>query len=124
MGTSIIDIYTIGHFLGGLLTRLVIFPNNKWISFIIGNIVHTFVECLEHKYNPYTNKQLETVYNNISDIFFYITGWIVADIYYDKLKVSGIYYIYCLTILLFTLLIEFLREVFPDNKFLNGAFTT
>lgn len=122
MGKLAIDIYSLGHLFGGVLSRLVIFPNNKWIGFTIGLILHVLVEFLEHEYNPITGKVLETKINKIFDVIFYLIGWFIADYFYDKLKLNGVYYYYGLVVLTFGIAIELLREIFPYNKFLDGAF--
>jgi hypothetical protein len=123
MGIYAIDFFTFGHFAGGVLSRLAIYPEKKWLSFIIGIILHTLVELIEHEYNPINGKIIETKINKIFDIIFYLIGWFIADFFYDKLKLKGIYYYYGLFVLIFGIIIEFLREIFPYNKFLSGAFT-
>ena len=60
MGTELIDNWSLGHFLGGVLARLVIFPNKVWLSFILSFIIHLGCELIEHSENPTTGQKLET----------------------------------------------------------------
>ena len=124
MGIYAVDIYSIGHFIGGILSRLVIFPSNKWLSFSVGTAIHILIEIIEKKFNPILNKTLETGINNIFDIIFFLIGWFIADYNYEKYKLKGIYYIYFSIVLYFGILIEVFREIFPYNKFLGGAYVT
>jgi len=122
MGINIIDLYSVGHLMGGVLSRLVIFPNNKFISFIVGLIIHILIEFLEHEYNPISGKIIETKKNKVFDIIFYLIGWTIGEIYYENFKLNGISYYYYLVLLVFGYIMEFSREIFPYNKFFHGAF--
>lgn len=122
MGVNPIDLYSLGHLAGGVLTRLVVFPNIKWLSFTVGFILHALVELIEHEYNPINGKILETKINKVFDILFFLIGWFVTDYFYDKIKLKGIHYYFWLFVFIYFTTVEFLREIFPYNKFLDGAF--
>ncbi len=122
MGTTIIDVWSFGHLIGGVLGRLTIFPNNNVLSFIITFILHVIVEVIEHEINPNTNKIIENKINKFTDIIYYIIGWIIADIYYEDLKLHGIYYYFYLFIFLLGTLLIILREICPYNDFLWGTY--
>ena len=125
MGVNFIDFDTIMHFFGGFLSRLVIFPNKRILSYIISFGIHIFIELIEHKYNLYTGKHLESNINSIFDMLFFTIGFIIADNYYQKgmLKLTGTSYYIGLSILIISILAEILREIFPYSKLVRGAFT-
>ena len=109
MGLSFVDIHTVGHFIGGVISRLVIFPNNIRLSFIISNIGHLIIELLEKNKNS-NGIIVETSINHLGDILFFLLGWIIANYYYIKLP-NNIYYI-LLIVLLIICSKEILREFY------------
>lgn len=126
MGTELIDNWSLGHFLGGVLARLVIFPNNVGISFILSFIIHLGCELLEHRENPSTGKILETNKNKVSDMVMFLLGWTLIQLLYERIKVWRVYnnkivYFVLLVIFVYGTVLEYLRELFPYNKW-NGAF--
>lgn len=124
MGLGPVDIHTIPHFIGGILSRIVIFPNDRIESFIIGFILHLFVELIEHNYTP-SGKKIQSKINHIFDLIFYLFGWLLADYIYVKYKITdiNIYLYISLSIILgFGYIFEIMREILPYNKFFRGAY--
>lgn len=118
------EINSIGHLFGGILSRIVIFPNNRITSLLVGYLIHLIIELLENNYCP-KGKKLESNINHISDLIFYLLGWLFADYIYCKLKINHInIFLYVFLLILFTYynLKEIMREVLPYNKFFGGAF--
>lgn len=128
MGTELIDKWSLGHFLGGVLARLVIFPNNVWISFILSFIIHLGCELVEHLENPATGQKLESNKNKVSDMVMFLLGWTLIQLLYERIKDWRVYknkivYFVLLGIFTYFTVIEYLRDLFPYNKW-NGAFVT
>ena len=125
MGINFVDYDTIWHFLGGIISRLVILQDNRILSYIINFGIHLFIELIEKKYNVNTNKQIESNLNSIFDLLFFTIGLIIADYYYVKgiIKLTGPIYYITLFILIIGILKEILREIFPNSKLVTGAYT-
>jgi len=117
MGIQYYDIYTIGHFISGVISRLIIFPSNRLKSFYTSNGIHLLIEMMENNYHP-NGTQLESFKNHVSDCIAFFIGWVLIDLL-DITISKSIYYI-----LLFILFIfgfsEITREIYPFKKY--GAF--
>jgi len=107
-----IDIHTISHFLGGLVSSFVVFPDKPVLSFFISNLLHLVSELHEVKIDPYSKQQLETYQNNLGDIIAYLLGWILGFILINKVKIKISKPVYYILLVLFILgfIKEFLRE--------------
>ena len=85
------------------------------------------VELVEYNKNPHTGDVLESTENHISDIVFFVCGWILAQLLYKNyIKNSKIYnnkLVYFILLILFTIFTftEYYKEIFPYNKY-NGVF--
>lgn len=125
MGINFVDYDTIWHFLGGIISRLVILQDNRILSYMINFGIHLFIELIEKKYNVNTNKQIESNLNSIFDLLFFTIGLIIADYYYVKgiIKLTGPIYYITLFILIIGIFKEILREIFPNSKLVHGAYT-
>lgn len=126
MGTVLIDVWSFYHFIGGILARLVIFPNNVLLSFIISFILHLVCELIEHTKNPHTGQKLENTKNKVSDMIMFCLGWLVVQMFYVYIKKSKTYnnkkvYFILLSMFIAGTVLEYMREIFPNNK-INGAF--
>lgn len=126
MGSALIDRSSLEHFVGGVIARLVIFPNNFWLSFVVSFIIHLGVELVEHYKHPENGVILESNINHISDMWFFCAGWVVSQLFYNNIKKSRFYnneivYFILLAIFICGTTLEYIRELFPYNK-LNGAF--
>ena len=115
MGKDYIDIYTYCHFLGGIAYRLVVFPDNEVLSFIVSMFIHILGELVEHPVHPIT-KSKETNKNHIGDLFSFILGWLVGcyinpyfPSYNYPLTKNARFWL--LIIIIFLTLQEFLREL-------------
>lgn len=78
MGKDFIDSSTTFHFLGGVLSRISIFPNNKVCSYVISILLHGFIELIEKSPNPYTGT-IESIENHIGDMVFFILGMLFGE---------------------------------------------
>ncbi len=122
MGNKMFDLWSYGHFFLGYLSKIVIFPNNPFISFIISNMIHLIIELNEKKVTP-TGVILETTRNIIGDNLIFSLGWLIAYITCFK-KLNKYVYLVLAGILLIAYLEQLLREIFPntDFYFTSGAF--
>lgn len=128
MGIGIFDKHTLGHFMGGFVSRLVIFPNNFFLCLIISFPLHLGVELLEWENNPKNGHILETKINKVSDMIFFTIGFIISELLYNKISNLSIYknvFIYVLLSLIFILETtkEYIKEIFPKKKIFEGVFT-
>ena len=102
MGVGIYDYWSAGHFLGGYLSRAVIFPNNPLLSLIISNVVHLLIELNEVNISSDTKVEYESTKNHISDCVFFLVGWIISHVVIQKYNVRFTKPVYItLSILLF-----------------------
>lgn len=111
MGKDLVDIYTFGHFIAGLLSQTLVSTSTNLSltsNFIVANFFHILIEFLEKGIDK-NGKIVETLKNHISDIIIFIIGWLVS--YYNNIKVSERY----IGILWFVLLIGAIKEIFREN---------
>jgi hypothetical protein len=111
MGKDLVDIYTFGHFVAGLLSQTLVSTSTNLSltsNFVITNLFHIFIEFLEKDKNK-NDEIVETFKNHISDIIIFIIGWLVS--YYNNIKVSDKY----IGILWSVLIIGTIKEVFREN---------
>lgn len=125
MGVKSVDIFTLGHFCGGALSSLLLEYINVPVAynFILANGIHYIMEKLE-KYVAPNGRVLETKKNQIIDIIAFFVGWVVAYVLrlhqYLNRRISGFLWI----ILLFGTALEILREIYPYEPLVDGAYTT
>jgi len=119
MGIEYIDIYTVQHLVGGLLSQTLL--NSTGMSmhanFLISNGVHTFMEYGEHSVSP-TGKKLESTRNHVTDILAFLLGWIVS--LYFQIDIPEQFRTVAWIILGSATVKEFARELFPYSCI--GAF--
>ena len=124
MGISYFDKYTIGHFCGGVLSYTMIQYSNVPLgyNFIIANGIHYMIERTEKSVAP-NGRVLETKENHIGDITAFLLGWLIAHALrmerYVTSKIAPVLWI----VLLFFTALEFLREIYPYERLLDGAYT-
>ena len=122
MGKRMFDLWSLGHFYLGYLSKIVIFPNNDVKGFIVSNLIHILLEITEKAKTP-DGIVLETFKNKLGDSFVFILGWLIAYSTQFK-KINKYVYMLLLIILVISYLEQFLRELFPnkDLYFTSGAY--
>ena len=124
MGVKMFDGDTKGHLLGGMLAcSLFQYSDIPVIyNFIVTNGIHLLIEMIEKNVAP-NGCILETHKNHIGDSIAFFVGWVLA--YYFKFErficPNNIIILWC--ILLGYTISETLREVFPHQPLLSGAYT-
>ena len=123
MGTNIFDFWSILHFICGFLSTSALIPKNPYLSAIITNIIHLFVELIEKDKIPSTNELIESNVNHITDVIFFFIGSVLAVKYGHKLFINNQTLRYSVLVILFlSFLQETLREVFPDTWIIAPAY--
>ena len=124
MGIKYLDKDTIGHFLGGMLSYTMIQYSNipTTINFIIANGIHYMIEKTERSVAP-NGRVLETKENHIGDITAFLLGWVIAYALrmerYVTSKIAPVLWI----VLIYNNSAEILREIYPYERLLDGAYT-
>ena len=124
MGVLLFDAYTLGHLLGGILSCSLMQYSNVpvLVNFTIANGVHYMMEKTEKSVAP-NGRVLETMENHIGDILAFFIGWIIAYILrVDRYITSKSVYFLWFVFIFFTML-EILREIYPYEPKLRGAYT-
>lgn len=115
MGKHFLDNSSRGHFLGGILSGILIYPKNYILSFIISLSLHLLIECSEINKNL-CNKVIESTKNHIGDICFFLIGWLLATTCH-LYRLFNIYFIVILWfIFIYYNLKELLREYLPYSS--------
>jgi hypothetical protein len=124
MGIEYVDKDTIGHFCGGVLSYVLLQYSHVPVAynFILANGIHYLIERNEKSVAP-NGRVLETYENHIGDIIAFFVGWMIAYVLrLDRYVTSKIAPILWVVLLFFTAL-EFLREIYPYERLLVGAYT-
>ena len=116
------DLWSMGHFFLGYLSKIVVFPNDNFKGFIVSNLIHALMELCEKMETP-SGVVLETIKNKLGDSLVFMVGWLFAYITNFK-KMNKYVYLFFALILLVSYLEQFLRELFPrmDLYFTKGAY--
>ena len=127
MGNSAYDMYTLAHFVFGIFATYSLWPDDIYVSFVLSNVVHFFIEIAEKNQHPQTKKILESDTNHATDIFAFFIGSIIAVILSSIWPIENYSYVRPVLFLLvsFVFLLEFTREIFPNYKIggiLKGAY--
>lgn len=125
MGVDTFDGWALAHFAGGVLYRIVVFPNNPILSFTLSTFIHLLGELAEQHPHPLTGAA-ETTKNHYGDMFAFMLGWVVGcwvnqyiPPYRDPLWKSWRFWLLLITMIITTK--EFLREIImTDNKTASG----
>jgi hypothetical protein len=124
MGKNFFDTWSIFHFICGFLSTSTLIPSQPYLSAVITNILHFFMEIIEKNKNPYTNEILETNINHLGDIIFFFIGSILAILYGHKLFIKQTFARYFfLIIMILIFLQEMFREIFPRNWIFDSAYS-
>ena len=124
MGIKYVDAHTIGHFCGGVLSYTMIQYSNVpvTLNFIIANLIHYMIEKTERSVAP-NGRVLETTENHTGDITAVLLGWMIAyALRMERYVTSKIAPVLWIVLLFFTAL-EFLREIYPYERIIGGAYT-
>ena len=124
MGVLLFDVYTLGHLLGGVLSCSLMQYSNipVVVNFTIANGLHYMMERMEKSVAP-NGRVLETMENHIGDILAFFIGWMIAYILrVDRYITSNSVYFLWFVLIFFTML-ETLREIYPYEPKLIGAYT-
>ena len=105
------------------LSTSALIPTNPYLSAIITNIMHLFVELIEKDRIPYTNELIESNVNHITDVIFFFIGSILAVKYGHKLFIKNQRLRYSILVIMFLAFSqETLRELFPDTWIIGPAY--
>ena len=124
MGIKYVDYDTIGHFCGGVLSYTMFQYSNvpPTLNFLIANGIHYMIEKTERSVAP-NGRVLETMENHIGDIIAFLLGWMIGYALrmerYVTSKIAPILWI----VLLYNYSAEILREIYPYERRLDGAYT-
>lgn len=123
MGVKFIDIHLTGHFFYGFISFILFksIGTPLLLNFIITNGLHLFIECIEKNTTP-SGLVIESLSNHISDVIFFLMGWILSSIIDKKPSESTLKVLWILLIYGFSK--EIIREIYPYNNFIlfRGAF--
>lgn len=124
MGVSMFDIHSLGHLFSGMLSFSLLRNQNipTLYNFIISNGVHYFIEINEKDITP-DGRVLETYQNHVGDNISFFTGWMIGSYYKLDNYINSENSVYLWTLLLAVMSKEFLREIYPNNPWLTGAYT-
>ena len=124
MGISYVDIFTLGHLFGGILSCSLITYSNipVLLNFVIANGFHYMIEKTEKSVAP-NGRVLETIENHIGDIVAFLLGWMIAYVLrFDRYVTSGNVSFLWIVLVGF-IMKETLREIYPYASILKGAYT-
>jgi hypothetical protein len=124
MGIEYVDKDTIGHVCGGVLSSVLLQYSHVPVAynFILANGVHYMIERTEKSVAP-NGRVLETYKNHIGDIIAFFVGWVIGyalrlDRYVTS-KIAPVLWI----VLIYNYSAEILREIYPYDRLMDGAYT-
>lgn len=124
MGISYVDIDTLGHLFGGILSCSLIKYSNipVLLNFVIANGFHYMIEKTEKSVAP-NGRVLETYENHVGDIVAFFVGWMIAYVLrFDRYVTSGNVSFLWIVLLGF-IMKETLQEIYPYVSIVKGAYT-
>lgn len=118
--STLLDWWTLGHFLCGVVASSTIYPTKPLISLAIANTFHLIGELLEKKYND-KGEIISSFGNNVTDIIAFLLGSILG-LYFTKYTIKYPIVRWILLVILILIFIqEAMREIFPDTWFFDSA---
>lgn len=123
MGLSYFDRHMISHLCAGILScSLIQYSNIPYLyNFGIANGIHYMIEKIEKGVAP-NGRVLETKENHIGDITAFFVGWMLAYYFrFDRYVTSKNAPVLWFVLLFFTGK-EFLREIYPYEPLVWGAY--
>ncbi len=123
MGISYFDMWSFGHLWFGILSFSLLQYSKIpiLVNFFIANGIHYFIEKNENNVAP-DGAVLETYQNHIGDIFMFLLGWIIAFFFRTNNYVTSGNVPLLWIILLVTASTEILRENYPYEPTIGGAY--
>ena len=109
-----LDIWTFHHFLSGLISALIVYPEKKHLSFWLSVLTHFFIDSSERTYCP-DGKKINSVTNHFIDNVAFIIGWFLGS----RFKISNNNNFFKILMTIYLILVglnEILIERFPYNK--------
>lgn len=124
MGTTVFDIWSIGHFLMGILSQSLLQKAGTMtpVNFILTNAIHLAIELFEKDVKH--GELSESYENHLTDIIVFFLGWCLSYII-NTSQYIPLYSVQILWgILLLVLVKEILVEIYIDKKQeINNAFS-
>lgn len=124
MGISYVDIWTLSHLLGGVLSCSLLTYSKipVLVNFVIANVFHYMIEKTEKSVAP-NGRVLETIENHIGDILAFLLGWMIAYVLrIDRYITSG-NALFLWIVLVGFIVKEVIREIYPYESIVTGAYT-
>ena len=124
MGISYVDIWTLSHLLGGVLSCSLLTYSKipVLVNFGIANGIHYIIEKTEKSVAP-NGRVLETIENHIGDIIAFLLGWMIAYVLrIDRYITSG-NALFLWIVLVGFIVKEVIREIYPYESIVTGAYT-
>ena len=124
MGIEYVDYDTIGHLCWGVLSCSLLTYSKIPVlaNFGIANGFHYMIEKTEKSVAP-NGRVLETIENHIGDIIAFLLGWMIAYVLrIDRYITSG-NALFLWIVLLGFIVKEVIREIYPYESIVTGAYT-
>ena len=124
MGIEYVDYDTIGHLCWGVLSCSLLTYSKIPVlaNFGIANGIHYIIEKTEKSVAP-NGRVLETIENHIGDILAFLLGWMIAYVLrIDRYITSG-NALFLWIVLLGFIVKEVIREIYPYESIVTGAYT-
>ncbi len=123
MGMSYFDSWSFGHLGSGILSFSLLQYSKLpiLVNFLFANGIHYLIEKNENNVAP-DGAVLETYKNHIGDIFIFLLGWIIAFLFRTNNYVTRGNVPWLWGILLLTASTEILRENYPYEPLIGGAY--
>ncbi len=124
MGIEYVDYDTIGHLCWGVLSCSLLTYSKipVLVNFGIANGIHYIIEKTEKSVAP-NGRVLETMENHIGDIIAFLLGWMIAYVLrIDRYITSG-NALFLWIVLVGFIVKEVIREIYPYESIVTGAYT-
>ncbi len=124
MGISYVDISTLGHLLGGVLSCSLLTYSKIPVLFNFGiaNGIHYMIEKTEKSVAP-NGRVLETIENHIGDIIAFLLGWMIAYVLRIDHYITSGNALFLWIVLVGFIVKEVIREIYPYESIVTGAYT-
>jgi hypothetical protein len=123
MGIQLVDSYSMGHFMIGLLSFPLLskFKLPIYTNFLLSNGLHLYIEFIENN-TTLDGKILETNKNHIGDIICFLIGWGIG--YFYNISIPDYLFLFVFFFVVFVTYKEITQELFPyrNSIFVKGRF--
>ena len=113
MGLEYFDVFTIGHFVFGVLATAAICPEYPMIGMLTGNIIHAYMESTELDYRR--GVQVESWKNHLTDLIAFFLGSIVGIFFAPYMLVHPVLRWTTVGIMMIAMIQEWGREKWPES---------